>query len=197
MSLRYALLAIITVEPMTGYDLSKLFQQSVSHVWNAPDSQIYPELRRMEAEGLLAGNDVPWGPRGTKREYAVTAEGLASFRDWMQEPVAYFLERDPVHLRAAYLEWASEDSARRLFDEHSAYYRERRDDWNTKLDEINLLTSPMLIKRLAGSPTGDHERIVAFKRLTYEGLIARADAEIAWAERGLDLLDSLSDEAVT
>ena len=48
MSLRYALLALLTVEPMTGYDLSKRFESSVAYVWHAPDSQIYPELRRME-----------------------------------------------------------------------------------------------------------------------------------------------------
>lgn len=197
MSLRYALMAILTVEPMTGYDLSKLFQQSVSHVWNAPDSQIYPELRRMESEGLLIGKDVPWGPRSTKREYGLSPEGRSSFEQWMQEPVAYFLERDPVHLRAAYLEWADGASARRLFGNHKDYYAERLSDWRIKLEEINALTNPLLIKRLAGAPSADHERIVAFKRLTYEGLIARADAEIAWAERGLDLLDALSNEAVT
>ena len=53
MSLRYALLALLTSEPMTGYDISRRFQSSVGHVWHAHDSQIYPELRKMEAEGLV------------------------------------------------------------------------------------------------------------------------------------------------
>ena len=30
MSLRYALLALLTVEPMTGYDLAKRFESSVA-----------------------------------------------------------------------------------------------------------------------------------------------------------------------
>ena len=42
MSLRYALLAILRVGPLSGYDLQKQFTQSVGHVWHAPDSQIYP-----------------------------------------------------------------------------------------------------------------------------------------------------------
>ena len=37
------------------------------------------------------------------------------------------------------------------------------------------------------------DRIVAFKEFAYEGLIAQADQEIAWAERGLALIDSLAD----
>ena len=48
MSLRYALLAVLTAQPMTGYDLARTFHASVGHVWNAPNSQIYPELHRME-----------------------------------------------------------------------------------------------------------------------------------------------------
>ncbi len=55
MSLRYALLALLNVERMTGYDLYKQFESSVGYVWHAPDSQIYPELRRMVRVGLLEG----------------------------------------------------------------------------------------------------------------------------------------------
>lgn len=72
MTLRSALLALLSSGPLTGYDLVKQFSSSVGHVWHAPDSQIYPELRRMHAEGLLSSRPVPWGgTRGaTKTEYA-------------------------------------------------------------------------------------------------------------------------------
>ncbi|SEN38780.1 PadR family transcriptional regulator [Cryobacterium luteum] len=192
MSLRHALLALLTVTPMTGYDLSKAFQASVSHVWHAPDSQIYPELRRMEADGLLVGTEVPWGPRGKKREYHVTAAGLTAFRAWMNEPLSYTRERDPAHLRAAYLEWAEPDAARAQLRAHRANYAERRDEWLEKVREIDTGTSAMLEKRLAHAPASEHAAIRAYKRYTYEGLIARAEHEIEWAERGLALVDQLN-----
>ncbi len=192
MSLRYALLALLTVEPMTGYDLSKQFQSSVSHVWHAPDSQIYPELRRMEKDGLLEGVEVAWGPRGKKREYHITDAGLEAFRSWMNETLSYPPERDPVHLKAAYLEWAEPDSARAQLEAHIANYIERRDDWLQKVAEIEGGTSIILGKRLAKAPVPEHARIQAFKKFTYDGLIARADQEIAWAESGLALLSELN-----
>jgi DNA-binding PadR family transcriptional regulator len=190
-SLRYALLAVLTVEPMTGYDLSKQFQQSVSHVWNAPDSQIYPELRRMEAEGLLTGSEVPWGPRGTKREYSISQFGLESFKEWMKEPVIYTLERDLAHLKAAYLEWSDVAGAQRILTAHLTYYHERLEDWSLKLVEIRTKTNALIQKRMATFPSADHERIIAYKAYTYEGLIARAEAEILWANRGLVLVEEL------
>jgi PadR family transcriptional regulator AphA len=192
LSLRYALLALLTVEPMTGYDLSKAFGASVSHVWHAPDSQIYPELRRMEADGLIAGSEVPWGPRGKKREYHLTEAGLAAFRAWMNQPLGYTRERDPAHLKAAYLEWAEPDAARDQLCAHIANYQQRLDDWIEKVREIDTGTSIMLGKRLASAPASEHKGILAYKRYTYEGLIARAKHEIEWAERGLALIDELN-----
>lgn len=191
MSLRYALLALLTVEPMTGYDLSKQFQSTVSHVWHAPDSQIYPELRLMEKEALLEGHEVAWGQRGKKREYHITDAGLNAFRSWMNEIHTYPPERDPVHLKFAYLEWAKPESARAQLLAHIDVYRERREDWEEKIEEIEYGTNTILTKRLAGSPISERAKVRAFKKYTYEGLIAHANQEIAWAEAGLALLIDL------
>ena len=79
MSLRHALLAILAVEPMTGYDLTKHFSRSAAYVWHAPHSQIYPELRKLEAEGLVTAESVARGDRGVKRTYSITDAGLALY----------------------------------------------------------------------------------------------------------------------
>jgi PadR family transcriptional regulator AphA len=191
MSLRYALLALLSVEPMTGYDLSKRFESSVGHVWHAPDSQIYPELRRMERDSLLTGEEVPWGPRATKTRYRITAAGTAAFRQWMNTPLEYSRERDPVHLKAAYLEWASPESARAQMRAHIAYHELRREQWENMIAELRSGTNIMLAKRLEVTPEEDRDRTVQFKIFTYEGLVARAATEIDWARRGLELIDLL------
>jgi PadR family transcriptional regulator, regulatory protein AphA len=192
MSLRYALLAVLTVEPMTGYDLAKLFRQSVAHVWNAPDSQIYPELKKMEKEQLISGKDVRWGTKGTKRQYEISEAGLQDFRKWMNEPVVYFLERDSAHLKAAYLEWADTQEAFVFFEEHRSHFSELLREWSKRLEEIENLTNPLLVKRLSIYPLENHQKIIAFKLFTYRGLIARAHQEMRWAEEGIQLLNTLN-----
>ncbi|MFJ6415325.1 PadR family transcriptional regulator [Paeniglutamicibacter sp. NPDC091659] len=192
MSLRYALLALLNVEPMTGYDLFKEFETSVGHVWHAPDSQIYPELRRMEAEGLLEGEEIPWGSRGKKRQYHVTAAGLLAFRSWMNTTLEYARIREPAHLKAAYLEWAEPEAAREQMRAHIKHHSGLLEQWHEKVREIDEGTSPMLARRLAHTPEADREKTVAYKRFTYEGLIAQAEAEVVWANRGLKLIDKLN-----
>lgn len=193
MSLRYALLALLSVEPMTGYDLAKRFESSVAFVWHAPDSQIYPELRKMAKDGLLQAEEVAWGPRGKKTQYRITPEGRAAFRDWMNTPLEYTRERDPVHLKAAYLEWAEPESAKAHMRAHIDYYTTRRDQWAEMIAGLRTGTNEMLKKRLAATPETDRRRTVEYKIFTYEGLIARAETEIEWGRRGLKLIDSLSE----
>lgn len=192
MSLRAALLALLSAGPMTGYDAAKHFAQSVGHVWNAPDSQIYPELRKMAAAGLLTAADVPWGKRGaTKTEYALTEAGFDALRDWAGEPQPYALERDAARLKAAYLEWADEEAAQRFFTAHMEHHEHARQLAQDEHDRLEAGTSPMLVRRLAAFPDGNGDRIVGFKKLAYRNAVARAEAEIAWAREGLALLAEL------
>ncbi|MEX5299565.1 PadR family transcriptional regulator [Kocuria sp. CPCC 205292] len=194
MSLRSALLALLSSGPLTGYDVVKQFSSSVGHVWHAPDSQIYPELRKMHAEGLLASRPVPWGSRGaTKTEYSITPEGERALRLWQEQPLGYVRERDPAHLRAAYFEWAPPGAAAAQLRAHIEHYRDQRAQALQQIGALRDRTSPTLARRLAVNPEDQWERITRFKIFAYEGQVARADQEIAWAERGLELLAELGE----
>ena len=191
MSLRYALLALLRVGPQSGYDLQKQFSLSVGHVWHAPDSQIYPELRKMESEGLVEGEDQLRGERGTRRLYHVTPAGDAAFIAWMAAPLDYQRVRDPAHLRAAYLEAATPDDARAFLRAHIVQWESELEQWEGELRRIDARDNPMLMRRLAATPAEQQDRTVAYKRFAYEGLVDRAKGEIEWARRGLDLVNKL------
>jgi PadR family transcriptional regulator, regulatory protein AphA len=191
MSLRNALLALLRVGPLSGYDLQKQFSVSVGHVWHAPDSQIYPELRKMEAEGLVEGEEQARGERGTRRVYHVTEAGEKAFLDWMAAPLEYSRVRDPAHLRAAYLEATTPAAARDFLRAHISQWESELEQWDGELVRIDAVDNPMLVRRLAATPSEQHQLVIAFKRFAYEGLVDRAKGEIEWARRGLRLIDRL------
>lgn len=191
MSLRSALLALLRVGPMSGYDLQKQFSQSVGHVWHAADSQIYPELRKMANEGLVVAEEQSRGERGVRRIYHVTEAGDQAFLEWMNSPPDYQRTRDAAHLRAAYLESAEPDAARAFLRAHIDHWRHELECWDGELARIDTLDNPMLVTRLRVTDEGDRERTIAYKRFAYEGLAARARSEIAWAQHGLDTVDRL------
>ncbi|WP_181276231.1 PadR family transcriptional regulator [Brevibacterium oceani] len=191
MSLRSALLALLRIGPMSGYELQKQFSQSVGHVWHAPDSQIYPELKKMANDGLITAEEQARGSAGMRKLYHVTKAGQKAFTDWMDKPLKYQRTRDAAHLKAAYLESASDGAVREFLESHIEHWQNELECWEDEIAAIEAETSPMLVRRLAAIPESERTTSVAYKRFAYEGLADRARSEITWARRGLDLVREL------
>lgn len=156
-------------------------------------SQIYPELRRLAEQGLLEVDEIDDGGRGTKKRYTVTAAGLDDLRAWIESPTQHPKQRDPMYLKAAYLEWASPDAVRTLMKEHIAFHTERLMMLERVRNSLKDGTHETLSRRMTHYPPEQHERILAWKVFTYDGLIEQAQHEIDWAKRGLALVDTLGD----
>lgn len=191
MSLRHALLALLSAQPMTGYDVYRYFDSSLSYVWHAPHTQIYPELRRLEDSGLVRSEEISRGERGRKRRYHISAAGLDEFRRWVNEPLPLQRERDAHKLKAAYFEWAEPAAARRQLQAHIAHYELWAQQWEDLVDALTAREVPLLQRRLEHAPAEQHEAIIRYKVFAYEGMIRRAKAEIDWARIGLDLVAEL------
>lgn len=184
MSLRAALLVLLSSGPMTGYDVVKQFSGSVGYLWQAKDSQIYPALRKMEEEQLLEGELIPWGSRGAmKTQYSVTKAGEAELRQWQGSSHDYGLERDPIQLRVAYGEWANPGDLERTLDAHIAHHEREIEQARKQIDDIETRQSPVIQRRLQSYPETEAQRIIRFKVLAYEGRIDRSQAEIKWAKK--------------
>jgi PadR family transcriptional regulator AphA len=191
MSLRHALLALLDAGPMTGYELAKQFGQSASRVWHATHPQIYTELRRLEGEQLVAAEERPRGPKAVKRAYRLTETGKLELRRWVSELEAPSLIRDAGYLKATYFEYADPETVRQHFELHRAQHAELLRRWEHHVAQLRARETELLQRRLAHAPVEDHDAIVAYKAHVYQGMADRARAEIAWAERGMELVDKL------
>jgi PadR family transcriptional regulator, regulatory protein AphA len=176
---------------LTGYDLVRHFQGTVGFLWSAPQSQIYPELRRMEAAGLVTARVAPRGLRAQKRIYSVTDEGMSELRRWAGAFMPLPAHRDPVHLKAAFFDLAPLDSVREQLRAHIAQFQWRLDQWQAREEAIRERRAELLEVWLARQSAEEHESIILLKRHALEGLIAGARAEIAWARQGLALCDDI------
>ncbi|MFJ5550828.1 PadR family transcriptional regulator [Streptomyces sp. NPDC093225] len=109
MSLRHALLGLLSERPASGYDLLKTFETSLANAWPATQSQIYTELTKLADAGLISVTTE--GPRGRK-EYALTEEGLAELRHWLTETAPQRNTRSDVLLRVFFLGVLTPEEAR-------------------------------------------------------------------------------------
>ena len=95
MSLRIAALGLLAQHPGSGYDLLRRFEKSMANVWPATQSQLYGELNKLAAAGLIEVSAV--GARGRK-DYRVTDAGRDELHRWVTSP-----QNDPPERSAALL----------------------------------------------------------------------------------------------
>ncbi|NET71361.1 MAG: PadR family transcriptional regulator [Sphaerospermopsis sp. SIO1G2] len=86
MSLSHAILTCLVETPQSGYDLSKIFGESVGYFWHASQQQIYRELGKMEKQGYVRSEVIPRQGRLDKKNYSITEAGKEYLIEWMQQP---------------------------------------------------------------------------------------------------------------
>ncbi|MFJ6788759.1 PadR family transcriptional regulator [Streptomyces angustmyceticus] len=77
MALKHAVLAALLDGEYSGYQLAKAFDAGVANFWHALPQQLYAELAKLEAAGLISGRQVIQETRPNKRLFQVTDAGLA------------------------------------------------------------------------------------------------------------------------
>jgi DNA-binding PadR family transcriptional regulator len=97
MSLPHAILASLDIQPMTGYDLKKFFDQSVGHFWSTTQSHVYKALTELESQGWVQKHTLPQEDKPNRKEYTITEAGQAELRRWLTTPLP------PTPVREAWL----------------------------------------------------------------------------------------------
>jgi PadR family transcriptional regulator, regulatory protein AphA len=96
---KYAILGILSLGPISGYDIKKVFQRSVANFWNESYGQIYPLLRTLVAEGLATRSIEKQLGKPDRHIYAITDKGFEELQRWLVEPVKDQVGRIEIALK--------------------------------------------------------------------------------------------------
>jgi DNA-binding PadR family transcriptional regulator len=99
-----AILELLAREPLSGYDLKKRFASSLAFGWHAYDSQIYPELKRLERAELVSWTTEESSAGPPRRVYRLTAHGLEALIAWLSSPLEDVRQKSELVLRV----WAAD-----------------------------------------------------------------------------------------
>jgi PadR family transcriptional regulator AphA len=83
------ILGMLSLGSQTGYEIKNFVDKTTRHFWAASYGQIYPELRRLEEEGLVRGRFEPTGGRA-RTVFELTDAGREALLAWLgsdTEPV--------------------------------------------------------------------------------------------------------------
>ena len=119
----WAVLGLLARGPRSGYDIKAAVDRTIRHFWAASYGQIYPELKRLEAVGWIAGEDAGNGGR-PRRVYEITAAGRRQLEDWLHGQETRVEMRDESLLRLFFADELPADEALGLLAARREGYRQ-------------------------------------------------------------------------
>jgi len=96
---RYAILGMLSIYPMSGYDIKKRVEQSISNFWSESYGQIYPILKRLVDEDLVTKTVERQSGKPDRHVYALTDEGRKELHRWLCEGFVPKVERNEFLLK--------------------------------------------------------------------------------------------------
>lgn len=162
------LLGMIAEGHRTGYAIKAEIERSTRHFWGASIGGIYPGLKRLADEGLVAREDDPRG-EGRRHSYRLTESGETVLRDWLTHPAEEPVElRDEGLLKLRFAEVLTPDERTAVVRRMGSRHREQ---------------ARRLRRQLAAREFDD-----SFDRLSTEYLLGWNEWAEGWCDRVLESL---------
>ena len=84
MSVRHALLALLSEGPKYGLQLGQEFEAGTGEVWPLNTGQVYTTLQRLERDGFVESDDTV--DEGPQKDFRITDAGLDELHAWLRTP---------------------------------------------------------------------------------------------------------------
>lgn len=179
MALRHAALAALLEGEASGYQLAKRFDVSVANFWSATPQQLYRELDRLEADGLVRARLVRQQRRPDKRVFTLTEAGRAELGRFTEVPAKPVAMRDELLVK---LQAIDVGDAHAVTKELMA----RLDRARAKLATYDRLLADMLDGRDEETFEHDSDRVGPY--LTLMGGRMYEQMNIRWCTAALEVL---------
>ncbi len=96
---KYAVLGLLMYAPLSGYDIRRIYADSLGNFWSESYGAIYPILKRLEEGGLATREVERQAGRPDRNVYTITDLGREEMRLWLAQPADPVRERVEVLLK--------------------------------------------------------------------------------------------------
>lgn len=113
MNMQDVILGFIYEEPMSGYDIKQMMENSVSYFFDASFGAIYPALRKMEKEGLVEKQVILQEGKPNKNLFAITDSGKEQFQQYLNSPITPTIMRSDILIRIFFARFTTKENVQK------------------------------------------------------------------------------------
>jgi DNA-binding PadR family transcriptional regulator len=177
---KFAILGLLTIEPLSGYDIKKMIEKTLSYFWSESNGQLYPALRQMTKSKWVSLKKLREKGKKASNRYTITDVGLSELKKWLRSEEDKSIYRDENLLKLFFGKNMSQNECiQRLV--------KRRQKMKDLLEEFH-----QLLHQLEKRNDSPHQ---LYWLLTLHNGIHSAKAEILWCSQSIKILREYQHEA--
>ncbi|SMF62034.1 PadR family transcriptional regulator [Allosphingosinicella indica] len=154
---------VLRQQPITAYQIAKIYEESPVSNFNTSKGKIYPLIRRLRDRGLLSAEAVEGDARGTER-LVCTDAGRETIKSWLRQI-------RPTHLLL-------EDPLRTKVQSFDLLSRDEQIEWLVE-------AKAQLTEKLAEVEDYGEGVTVPFKEFVHDNAVGSLRARMDWLDRTL------------
>jgi DNA-binding PadR family transcriptional regulator len=132
-SVRHALLALLSEGPKYGLQLRQEFEERTGEVWPLNVGQVYTTVQRLERDGLVVSDGA--GEDGPQKRFRITPEGVEELAEWLRTPPDLSSPpRDELVIKVLIALRVPDVDVHEVMQSHRRYLVELMQEW-TRLKE--------------------------------------------------------------
>ncbi|MBN1939195.1 MAG: PadR family transcriptional regulator [Candidatus Aminicenantes bacterium] len=171
---QYAILGMLSLEPMSGYDFRKAAEQCLGFFWQESYGQIYPTLKRLLEKGHVTASARKDGGKPDKHVFTITKKGREAFRKWLDQETGVETKRNELLLKLFFGGKTSLDGQIRELE-------------SLKANNVKILAELASIEDWHWKHY-DHHALTPYWLMTIRFGVHRIKALAAWCDESIDLL---------
>lgn len=181
MSINYAILGLLSIQPLTGYDLKKIMQESSFMYWSGNNNQIYKALLELHHQGYVTNEIKHQSHSPSKKIYTITNDGLLELRRWLLMPPQMPEYKKPFLIQLAWSEILSSNEILALLDHYEK--------------EIQLQIVTEVAKHKKGNYAPNRtDRETFIWNMIYENIVSSYKCELDWISQMREKIVSFPSE---
>ena len=154
---------VLRAQPITVYEISKVYEASPVSNFNTSKGKLYPMVRRLKGLGLIESRAVEGDGRGTEKLHC-TRLGKKAVKAWLgQIRPAHLLLDDPLRTRIQSFTLLSASEQR---------------IWLENIRE-------QLVAKLSELEAYENQVDVPFHTIVHDNAVSSLEARLAWVDRSL------------
>ncbi|MBI5297614.1 MAG: helix-turn-helix transcriptional regulator [Chloroflexi bacterium] len=118
MSIEHAILGLLSLSPLSGYDIKKMFEGSAALYWSGNNNQIYKTLVKLHEQDLVTRETQIQDSSPAKKVYSISEKGLEELRRWVSSAPEVPQVRNSFLIQLAWADSLSADELDNLLERY-------------------------------------------------------------------------------